>query len=372
MKKIGIFGLMAFGAVMTGCMTNNEPAGPVIEPPAYDSESLVVVNAGAYTYSNASITLWNEKNGASNEVFFKANDFKLGDTAQSATVFGDQTWIVVNNSNVIFVVDNNTFKEVGRIDDNLTSPRYIHFVSDDTAYVTQMYSNQIAVINPKTYTVTGYINIPLKEGVIGNGGSEEMVQIGSNVYVNLWSYDNRIIKIDAKTNNVVGEIKVGLQPYSIAMDYNNNLWVLSDGGGWADNPIGYESPMLVCLNLNSLNQKNTLRLPLGDSVSKLARNFDGSKLYFIQNHYNADGTFTSQIVEVDTLEEHSWSRILVSSTDKMFYSLTVSPLTGDIFAADAVDYSQAGVIYRYSSEGNLLSSFTAGVIPTSYAWILKK
>ncbi|MDE6022621.1 MAG: YncE family protein, partial [Muribaculaceae bacterium] len=343
----------------------------VIDDPKYSSESLIVVNAGNFTYSNASITLWNKENGASNEVFFKANDFKLGDVAQSATVHGNQTWIVVNNSNVIFIVDTETFKEVGRIDEGLTSPRYVHFVSDNYAYVTQMYCNQIAVVNTKTLRIIGYMNIPVKEGSIGVGSSEEIVQIGDDAYVNLWSYDNRIVVVDTKSNNVTSEINVGLQPYSIAKDYDNNLWVLCDGGGWAENPVGYEAPVLMCLDPWSRNVKKMLSLPLGDSVSKLAVNGDGTKLYFIQNHYAEDWSCTSQIIEVDARSDNDWSSAVVTSTDKQFYSLTVSPITGDIFVADAVDYSQAGVIYHYSSDGRLQSSFTAGIIPTAYAWVLK-
>ena len=65
----------------------------------------------------------------------------------------------MNNSHVIFAIDLNTFKEVGRIE-NLTSPRYIHFLSDEKAYVTQLWDNRIFIINPKKYEITGYIQVP--------------------------------------------------------------------------------------------------------------------------------------------------------------------------------------------------------------------
>lgn len=363
--------MMVLGVVISGCNSNDDPQGPVIDPPMYSSESLIVVNAGNYSYSNSSITRWNEEAGATNELFYKSNQFKLGDTAQSATVYNDKTWIVVNNSNIIFAVNSDTFKETGRVDEGISSPRYIHFVSDDKAYVTQMYTNKIAVVNPKTYKVTGYIDVPIAEGSASDGATEEMVQIGDYVYVNLWSYGNSIIKIDTTSDKITGQVRVGVQPYSIAKDYQDNLWALCDGGGWAENPAGYEEPSIMCIDTKTMSIKKTLRCPLGDSVSKLAMSGDKVKMYFILNHYNEDWTCTSQIVSIDTRKAELSYNTVVSADDKSFYSLTVSPLTGDIFAGDAIDYTQPGVVYRYSAEGKPLSSFTAGIIPTAYAWILK-
>ena len=51
-----------------------------------------------------------------------------------------------------------TSKEVGRIE-NLTSPRYIHFLSDEKAYVTQLWDNRIFIINPKKYEILSLIHI---------------------------------------------------------------------------------------------------------------------------------------------------------------------------------------------------------------------
>ena len=100
---------------------------------------------------------------------------KLGDVAQSMTIHGDKGWIVVNNSHVIFAIDTKTFKETGRIE-NLTSPRYIHFVSDTKAYVTQLWDNRIFIVDPRRYEIIGYINVPDMD--MQTGSTEYMVQVG--------------------------------------------------------------------------------------------------------------------------------------------------------------------------------------------------
>ena len=49
-----------------------------------------------------------------NEVFVRANGFKLGDVAQSMLIHNGVGWVVVNNSGVIFAIDPDTFREIGR------------------------------------------------------------------------------------------------------------------------------------------------------------------------------------------------------------------------------------------------------------------
>ena len=77
---------------------------------------------------------------------------------------------------------------MGRIT-NLTSPRYIHFISDEKAYVTQIWDNRIFIVNPKRYEITGYIECP--DMTAESGSTEQMVQYGKYVFVNCWSYQVR-------------------------------------------------------------------------------------------------------------------------------------------------------------------------------------
>ncbi|MDE7409826.1 MAG: glutaminyl-peptide cyclotransferase, partial [Muribaculaceae bacterium] len=342
---------------------------------AAKEESLVVVNSGNFTKSNSSLTVWNQEDGAYREAFVHANGFKLGDVAQSATVHGDLLWVVVNNSNIIFAVDKYTFKEKGRIDSGIISPRYIHFVSDDKAYVTQMYSNKVAIVNPKTFSVMGYIDVSTTKD--SDGSTEEMVQVGNYVYINQWSFGQQILKVDVRTDKEVGAYIVGLEPYSIVKDYQDNLWTLCDGGGWAENPIGYEAPSLVELDLHSYkigsdwDLGRSFELPLGASVSKLCTNGIGTRLYFIVNQYDEEGKNIGGVYMMDISKQYPAFKTVIPADGRNLYSLTVSPNTEDIFVGDVLDYEQNGVIYHYTSEGKLIGQFEAGIIPTSYAWIRK-
>ena len=85
-------------------------------------EGLFICNEGNFQYGNATLSYYDPATKTvQNEVFYRANGMKLGDVAQSMIIRDGVGWVVVNNSHVVFAIDINTFKEVGRIT-NLTSP----------------------------------------------------------------------------------------------------------------------------------------------------------------------------------------------------------------------------------------------------------
>ena len=50
------------------------------------------------------------------------------------------------------------------------------------------------------------------------------------------------------------------------------------------------------------------------------------------------------------------------------YGLSVNPKNGEIYVADAIDYSQSGVCYRYSSDGELIDKFRVGINPNQFVF----
>lgn len=319
------------------------------------SSGLFIVCEGNFQYSNSSLSFYNPSdNTVHNEIFYKANGMKLGDVAQSMTVYDDKAWIVVNNSHVVFAIDPDTYKEIGRIT-NFTSPRYIHFISPTKAYVTQLWDNRIFIVDPSSFSVTGYITVP--DMAFASGSTEQMVQIGKFVYCNCWSYQNKILKIDSDKDEVIDYISVGIQPNSIVKDYKERLWTLTDGG-YEGSAYGYEAPGLYCIDTDTFSISKIFSFEIGATPSELQINGDGSEIYWI----NQD--IWKMNVDAKSLP----SDPVIKYRDTKFYGLTVDPISNEIYVADAIDYSQQGMVYRFSSDGDILDNFYVGVTPGAFCW----
>lgn len=344
--------------ITTGCARSDDaeeqPEGGSITPEG-DEGILFILNEGNFQYGNATLSVYDpESKSVENEAFFKANGMKLGDVAQSMTISDGKGWIVVNNSNVIFAIDPLTIKEKGRIE-NLTFPRYIYFIDDTKAYVTQLWDNRIAIINPKNYEITGHIEVPDMKP--GSGSTEQMVRYGDYIFCNCWSYQNRIIKIDTRRDEVVASLEVGIQPNSLVLDCYGKLWTVTDGG-YEDSPFGYEPPALVKIDAATFSIEKKFSFSLGDSCSEICINMAQDRLYWIND----------DIWAMDVTESAPPASPLIDAKGTLYYGLTVSPISGDIYVADAIDYQQAGTIYRYSKEGKLLDQFSAGITPGAFCW----
>ncbi|MBQ8564971.1 MAG: YncE family protein [Bacteroidaceae bacterium] len=322
---------------------------------AVGGDGVFITNEGNFQYGNASLSYYDPTTmTVENEVFYRANAMKLGDVAQSMVIHDNVGWVIVNNSHVVFAIDLTTFKERGRIV-NLTSPRYMHFLSDEKAYITQLWDNRIFIVNPKRYEITGYIECP--DMTMETGSTEQMVQYGKYVYVNCWSYQNRILKIDTETDRVVDELVVGIQPTSLVLDKNNKMWTITDGG-YENSPYGYEAPTLYCIDAETFTIEKSFRFRLGDEASELQLNRAGDMLYWLNDDVWA------MSVDDDRLPV----RPFLESRGTIYYGLTVSPANGDVYVADAIDYQQPGKIYRYASDGVLQDEFYAGIIPGAFCW----
>jgi hypothetical protein len=190
-----------------------------------------------------------------------------------------------------------------------------------------------------------------------SGSTEQMVQYGKYVYVNCWSYQNRILKIDTETDKVVDELVVGIQPTSLVMDCNNKLWTVTDGG-YEGSPYGHEAPSLYRIDAETFTIEKRFVFEYGDWPSEVQLNGTKDKIYWLND----------DVWEMDVTANHIPSTPFLPYDNTLYYGLTICSRTGDVYIADAIDYVQPGMVYRYSKDRELLDSFYVGVIPGAFCW----
>ena len=334
-------------------------------------QGVFILNEGNYNSGNSTLSYYNpETRTVENGIFQRANDRKLGDTGQSITLHDGVAYVAVENSGIIWGIDAETFRVKGQLTSSQTehmiNPRYIHFLSDTKAYVTDLYSPFITIFNPKTFQYIGSIGVP-EVKANGYASTELMVQYGQYVFINCWCYTDLIVVIDTKQDAVAGVIhlKTSMQPKSMVLDARNKLWVLTDGGYGTDtDSFGENIPHLYRIDAETRSVEDDQALDTDEATVQIAVNSARDTLYIINN----------DIYRMGIQERHVPVRPFIKApVDKKgarhkLYGINVNPRNGDIYVADAVDYSQSGVIYRYSRKGDLLDQFRVGINPNGFAF----
>lgn len=347
--------------LLNGCMKDDELWN--FEQASYEFpfEGLFVINQGNFTYGNASLSYYDpETREVLNEVFFNTNALPLGDVAHSMVLNDSLAYVVINNSGRIYVFHSQSFELMGKIT-GLTSPRYIHFINDHKAYVTDLYARSIAIVDPQSMEVIGAISVNNNESGFSQHATEQMVQMDKYIYTNCWSYDNQILVIDSEDDRVIDSIEVLKQPNSIVLDRYQTLWVLCDGG-FPESPYGYELPGLLRIEAGSGKAEIVHRFSQGSLPRGLEINGSGDTLFFLDR-----GLYRHAVVSAREPE------LLVSSPYPQghhggFYSLEVDPVSSELYVADVFDFVQRGMVYRFTSEGEAVDTFQTGIGPGEFCF----
>ena len=345
------------------CMDDEEWTGRNklnINTESLNSGELVFIsNEGNFMYGNASLSMYNKKTReVINDVFYKQNGVPLGDVAQSMQVRNGLLYVVINNSGKIYVLNMGkyphlpAFEYVGKVT-GLTSPRYIHFLSDTKAYVTDLYAKAITIFNPETLEVTGMIDVNNHSTKFYQHPTEQMVQYDKFVFTNCWSYDNKILVIDSDKDEVVDSITVGLQPTSLVMDKYNKIWTVTDGG-YEGSPYGQEASSLWKIDAATRKVEKNFYFEKGSWASEVKLNGSKDTLFYINR-----GIWRMPV----TANELSDEAFIPKGKTNLFYGINIDPVSSEIYVIDAIDYQQPGVVYRISSKGMPIDTFKVGIIP---------
>ena len=344
MNHIFYYCLFCCSIILAACQKeeNSLPTTPVNIQPA---KGVFIINEGAFNFGNASVSYYDFKNKSiRNKIFQTANNHSLGDVLQSMTIWKNQAYLVLNNSNKIELVDVQNFssrKTIGPF----TSPRYLLPINSQKAYVSDLYADWIYVLDLQTNSKI--------DSIYFKGWSEEMLLWEEEVFVtNPSFYDqattDKIYIINTNTNQVIDSITVGFSPLSIQLDKNKKLWVLCEGhqssgkfgGLFQINP----STRIVEQSFSFTNFESS-------NAQRLKINPTKDTLYFSRKHIYQ--------MPIDASSLPNEALILAEGRD--LYGLAIHPNSGEIFIGESGFFQQKGKVFIYNQEGKLQNSFIAGV-----------
>ena len=332
-----LFVAFTLTAAFTGCK-KDEPE-PVDN--TFSGNGTFILCEGKFQAGNGSIDFYSTLGDSLiSNIFEKVNGAPIGDVLQSMLIVNDRAYLAVNNSGKVEVVDPADFKSKGSIT-GITNPRYVTFLSTTKAYVSDLYSNRVVIINPSTLTATGQINI--------NGGADEMLYKNSRLWITNQFGNYTYI---AQNDVVVDSIDVGYGSTSIREDNSGNVWTLTFGH-WD----GSAQSRLSRINPTTLEVNWDYELA-GSGGQKLRTNADKSLLYFLFDGkvYRKNANDNSNPVE------------FISLPGKSFYGININPSNGDIWLGEPADYASPGTVYVYNSSGTKIDEFVTGIAPTDFVF----
>ncbi len=324
--------VILYAIVITSLLYSCKEDDPAIVETS--GSKILIANEGNFGWGEGTLSIYYEDSETiEDELYSKKNNESLGNVFQSIAFINEQYFFVVNNSSKV-VVANKELDKIGEIN-GLTSPRNIYQVSDNKAYITDLYANAISVLDLKSLKVIG--SIPC------NGHSEEGI-VKDGIFWFTTPETENIYAIDITKDLISDSINhIGWMPEGIIQTKDENIWVLGRG----DASRG-KSANLSVINSNlgyTVNQiEGTPTSLTYDSVSNC--------LYYLNNG----------IWKVDLNDPSDRGNLWIEDNNKVFYNLEVNPANGDLYVSDVKDFVSKSTIYRFSKNKALLNEFKAGII----------
>lgn len=349
-----ISALAMSGITMVSCDEVDGPGTASPDDVIKASRYAFIMYEGAWGSNNAGISylpLVGNGEMVSN-IFSVKNNAKMGDLANDMIEYDDHVYVLLNGSKYVARL-NERAEEKARftVSSNDGTPRYMD-AEDGYLYVTHhggMVSKLNAITLTKVAEFKGGDNL---EGVIEEDGklyvSNAFKVDGSGNYV----YNQEVLVLDAVTMKQLATIAVVENPDRI-YEINDRIYVISKGN-YADVPS----------TLQVIDTKAMTATPI-TTAEKIAEG-NGGLIYGVRSSYDANWNLQNEFFTYNprtgVVSEQSFLVDAPSSfaTDAI-YLLEVDEDTGDIYVGTS-DYVTTGTMYRFGSDGKLISTFDAGGI----------
>ena len=297
---------------------------------------------------------------------------ELGDVGNDAKIYDNKLWLVINASHKVEIVEAKNAKRIAQVD--VPNCRYIVF-DGNYAYVSSYVTTIIGDVNAqegavfkidtKTFEIVGEVKVGRQpeEMVVKNG----YLYVANSGGYNSDNYDNTVSVIRLSSFTQIEKKEIAINLHRMRIDKNGKIWVLSRGNYYTLPPRLYR-----------LETNNNGTIKSVEATNLLCSNFDicEDKIYMYNAPYQGNSMATNIIytvanIETAEIEEERFIKDGTESLIKVPYAIKVNPSTKEVFICDAKNYVSSGTITCYSPQGTKRWSVFTGDIPSSIEFIYK-
>lgn len=347
MKKIKLnylFIALAVTVGLTSCHKDKQVQRS--DKPTAERAGLYILNQGGFGDNNSTLTFYNYATKQLTPDFFSTANAgaKLGDVGNDVGIYGSKMYIIVNNSNIIYIVNAKTGKLIKS--DSLYQCRSVVFYKNN-AFITS-YDNVVAVMDTNTLTINKSIPV---------GRNPEQMTIANNkLYVAnsggaSGNFDKTVSVIDLNSLTVTNTINVITNPTNMVSDNYGNIYVLSLGD-YSTKPTGVGGLTIIDSKTDVVKSKPPVSVGYNIPIAR-----GGDSVYYV----TAGNKVAVYNAKTQTLVTPSFISDGTSITTP--FAITTDPVSGEVFITDALDYASNGILYAFDKTGKKEYQITTGIIP---------
>jgi len=344
MKITKLFTLGLVGSfLLNSCSSDDDNISTTPTEDAAYANGVFVVNEGSQSSGTVSF-LGADNTSIENNIFNTVNDMDLGNFVQSMFFDENNAYIISNGSNLITVVDRNTFELVGQVDSGLNIP-YYGVIYDGKAYVSNLAGfdeggadDYVAIIDLE--------NLEVEETIVAGFSIEEVEEDNGLIYFEGTNFG---------TGNSIEVFDPSSQTFTKSITTNDGL-----------NSFEIDGSTLFALSSSKLER---IDLSTDTVVSEIefSENLTGAKNLDIENGsiYFTSGTSVYQLNQ-DADEEPTEALLSYESTSDFGAMYGFDVEDEFIYTSDAGDFASNGTVRVYTLSGEFVNEFTAGVGPNGF------
>ncbi|WP_456429185.1 DUF5074 domain-containing protein [Rhodocaloribacter sp.] len=314
-----------------------------------------VGNQGNFSEANGSVTAYDPATGA--VVVDAVPD--LNTLVQSIILHEGSGYVMANTSDRVDVFDVETLARTAQILD-VPSPRYMAVVGENKAYVTNLFSGTVTILDLANNTVAGSIPVgDNPEGIAVRGDRAYVANSG-------FGAGTTVTVIDTSTDEVVETREVGCDgPRFLAVDAEDELWVFCTG------KTVYNSDFTQIIE-----QTNGQVVAFDEATGEEAARFaleaqigggsSGQDVYYDPISGMAFALTGLTILPFDTHTNEAGEPILLPG-DTPAGGLAYDGAAARFFVGRVPSFVEEGFVTIHDAAGNEVGRFDAGVAPAAVA-----